>query len=113
MSQAVQCFLNHPQQTAIAHLLFKPLEYQVLHDIQSILAVPHAAQELLSAEKTPTLSAALPAFEMLLDSWINLQKELPMLAHYIGAGIFKIQEYVNKGRKSRAYALAMSEYMFV
>ncbi|KAJ6473957.1 hypothetical protein C8R47DRAFT_1053485 [Mycena vitilis] len=104
---AVQCFLNHPQQSAIANLLFKPLEYQVLHDIQSILAIPHAAQELLSAEKTPTLSAALPAFELLLDSWINLQQELPMLGHYIGVGITKIQEYVNKGRKTRAYALAM------
>ncbi|KAJ7464855.1 hypothetical protein B0H11DRAFT_2159707 [Mycena galericulata] len=104
---AVQCFLNHPQQTAIAHLLFKPLQYQVLHDIQAILAVPHAAQELLSAEKTPTLSAALPAFEMLLESWLNLQQELPMLAHYIGVGIVKIQEYAAKGRKTRAYALAM------
>ncbi|KAJ6552172.1 hypothetical protein B0H10DRAFT_1262256 [Mycena sp. CBHHK59/15] len=105
---AVQCFLNHPQQSAITHLQFDPLQYQVLHDIQSILAVPHAAQELLSAEKTPTLSVALPAFEMLLESWLSLQATLPMLAHYIGVGIVKIQEYINKGRKTRAYALAMS-----
>ncbi|KAJ7696975.1 hypothetical protein B0H17DRAFT_1266691, partial [Mycena rosella] len=104
---AVQCFLKHPQQSALAHLIFTELEYQVLHDIQAILAVPHAAQELLSAEKTPTLSAALPAFEMLLDCWINLQTQLPMLAHYIRVGIVKIQEYVNKGRKTRVYALAM------
>ncbi|KAJ7235800.1 hypothetical protein C8J57DRAFT_1088647, partial [Mycena rebaudengoi] len=104
---AVQCFLNHPQQAAIAHLLFTPMEYQVLHDIQAILLVPHAAQELLSAEKTPTLSVALPAYELLLNSWLHLQTELPMLKHYIGVGIDKIQEYVDKGRKSRIYALAM------
>ncbi|KAJ7721832.1 hypothetical protein DFH07DRAFT_867753 [Mycena maculata] len=105
---AVQCFLNHPQQTQIAHLLFTTPQYQLLHDIQTILAVPHAAQELLSAEKTPTLSAALPAFEILLESWIDLQTKLPMLSHYIGVGIVKIQEYAAKGRKTRAYALAMS-----
>lgn len=49
---------------------------------------------------------------MLLQSWINLQQELPMLAHYIGVGITKIQEYVNKGRKTRAYALAMGTDSF-
>jgi hypothetical protein len=76
--------------------------------IQAILLVPHAAQELLSAEKTPTLSVALPAYELLLNSWLHLQTELPMLKHYIGVGIDKIQEYVDKGRKSRIYALAMS-----
>lgn len=46
---------------------------------------------------------------MILDSWINLQQQLPMLAHYIGVGVAKIQEYVTKGRKTRVYALAMSE----
>ncbi|KAJ7633847.1 hypothetical protein DFH06DRAFT_1004046, partial [Mycena polygramma] len=104
---AIQCFLKHPQQENISHLLFNEEQFQVLSDIQLILSIPHAAQELLSAEKTPTLSLALPAFELLLVSWLNLQKELPELAHYIGVGITKIQEYVNKGRKSRIYALAM------
>jgi hypothetical protein len=51
---------------------------------------------------------ALPAFEMLVYSWSNLQTEIPELAHYIGVGISKIQEYVEKGRQSRIYALAMS-----
>ncbi|PPR08201.1 hypothetical protein CVT24_001388 [Panaeolus cyanescens] len=64
-------------------------------------------QELLSFEKTPTLSVALPAFEILVDSWLTLQQTIPELAHYIGVGIAKIQEYVTKGRKSRIYALAM------
>ncbi|KAF7372144.1 Dimer-Tnp-hAT domain-containing protein [Mycena venus] len=104
---AVQCFLRHPQQLSLAHLLFTEDQFQVLNDIQLVLSAPHLAQELLSAEKTPTLSMALPAFELLLKSWLQMQQTLPELAHYIGVGIAKIQEYVNKGRKSRVYALAM------
>ncbi|KAJ7113970.1 hypothetical protein C8R44DRAFT_630501, partial [Mycena epipterygia] len=99
---AIQCFLKHPQQDSLSHLLFIQEQYQVLTDIQLILSIPHAAQELLSVEKkkTPTLLMALPAFELLLESWLNLQTELPELAHYIGVGIAKIQEYMNKGHKS-------------
>ncbi|KAJ7243484.1 hypothetical protein C8J57DRAFT_1040176, partial [Mycena rebaudengoi] len=104
---AVQCFLKHPHQESLSHLLFTEDQFQVLSDIQLILSIPHAAQELLSAEKTPTLSMAPPAFEIPLVSWLNLQIEMPELAHYIGVGIAKIQEYVNKGCKSRIYALAM------
>ena len=73
-----------------------------------VLDKPLSTQELLSAEKTPTLSVALPAFEMLVNAWTNLQAVLPELSHYIGVGVYKIREYVQKGRKSRIYALAMS-----
>jgi hypothetical protein len=92
--------------------MFTVDEYQALHDIHAVLECPHTVQELLSAEKTPTLSMALPAFEMLVQSWLNLQKEIPGLAHYIGVGISKIQEYVQRGRQSRIYALAMSKFLF-
>jgi hypothetical protein len=102
-------YLNHPKQASIANHLFDEMQYQVLHDIRSILQVPHAAQELLSAEKTPTLSQAIPAYEMVVQAWFDLQKVLPELAHYIGVGIAKIQEYVAKGRTSRVYALAMGK----
>jgi len=40
---------------------------------------------------------ALPEFEMLIVSWLSLQETIPELAHYIGVGIAKIQEYVKKG----------------
>ncbi|KAG5637368.1 hypothetical protein H0H81_004793 [Sphagnurus paluster] len=103
---AVTVFLQLPKQIEYSHLLLIEMEYQVIHDIQSILSIPHAAQELLSAEKTPTLSMALPAYKMII---INLQQEIMILAHYIGVGIYKIQEYVSLGRKSPIYAMAMSE----
>jgi hypothetical protein len=99
-----------PKQIELAHLLFTEPEYQALHDIQVILSIPHAAQELLLAEKTPTLSMALPAYKMIITGWLNLQKEIPALAHYISVGIYKLQEYVSLGRKSQIYAMAMSEF---
>jgi hypothetical protein len=66
----------------------------------------------LAAEKTPTLSLALPAYEALVLMWKELAKEIPELSHYIGLGIAKIMEYVSKGRRSRIYALAMSTTNF-
>lgn len=108
-NQAVQVFLNQPKHAGLISHLFTEDEFQVLHNIYSIFEVSHAAQELLSAEKTPTLSMALPAFEMLVVSWLHLQKAIPKLAHYIGVGIAKIQEYSEKGQKSRIYTLAMSK----
>ncbi|KAF9523888.1 hypothetical protein CPB83DRAFT_750385, partial [Crepidotus variabilis] len=73
----------------------------------TVLEKAHSAQELLSAEKTPTLSAALPAFELLLVAWTNLQKEIPEISHYIVVSVMKIREYVEKSRSSRIYALAI------
>ncbi|KAF5369673.1 hypothetical protein D9615_010259 [Tricholomella constricta] len=91
---AIERFLQLPKQIDLVHLLFTETEFQVLHDIQTILSIPHAAQELLSAEKTPTLSMALPAYEMIITAWLNLQKKIPILAHYIGVGIHKLQDSI-------------------
>ena|ERR1700722_1949678 len=107
--QAIQHFLSLPTYTSLTHHLFNDKQWQVLHHIHHILEIPSVAQELLSAEKTPTLSIALPAYEMLLVAWTNLKAAIPELSHYIQVGIAKILEYVSKGRRSRVYALAMSK----
>jgi hypothetical protein len=88
--------------------LFRPKEYEVLHHIHQILEIPHKCQELLAAEKTPTLSLALPTYEALVLMWKELAKEIPELSHYVGLGISKIMEYISKSRRSRIYALALS-----
>ena len=90
------------------HHLFKPKAYEVLHYIHQILEIPHQCQELLSADKTPTLSLVLPTYEMLVVLWGQLALALPELSHYINLSIAKIMEYVSKGRRSRIYALAIS-----
>jgi hypothetical protein len=66
-------------------------------------------QELLSAEKCPTLSLALPVYEKLVVHWTALSGTIPELAHYIRLGIGKVMEYVAMGRRTRVYALAMSK----
>ena len=66
-------------------------------------------QELLSAERCPTLSLALPIYEKLVVHWRALSETIPELAHYIRLGIGKIMQYVAMGRRSRVYALAMSK----
>ncbi|KAG2738634.1 hypothetical protein P692DRAFT_20757971, partial [Suillus brevipes Sb2] len=48
-------------------------DIDVLRDIHQIIEVPHAAQELLASEHTPTLSMALPTYELLLTKWTELK----------------------------------------
>lgn len=78
----------------ISHHLLSEDEFDVLQDIHQVLEIPHVAQELLSAEKTPTLSMALPAYETLIELWKGQQKKIPELEYFIGIGIAKIEEYV-------------------
>jgi len=80
----------------------------VLTDLHEILKLPHATQELLSAEKTPTLFFTLPAFKILVDSLLQKQKVIPKLLHFIGVGISKIIKYLRKCRQSQIYALVLS-----
>lgn len=84
-------------------------QLSALRDIIKILEVPHAAQEALSHEQTPTLSMALPAFEYMLIAWRRLKVQYPQLEHAIQAGLDKIEVYVKKARQNKVYALAMSE----
>lgn len=105
--QPVEHFLSQPSMSEFTHHLFKPKAYEVLHHIHQMLEIPHRCQELLSAEKTPTLSLVLPTYEMLVVLWGQLSHAIPELSHYIRLGIGKIMEYMSKGRRSRIYALAM------
>ncbi|KAJ2927910.1 hypothetical protein H1R20_g9190, partial [Candolleomyces eurysporus] len=82
-------------------------EIKVLTDVHQVLEVAHKAQELLSAEKTPTLSIAFPAYEIVVEKWKALRETIPELSFAIDAGIQKIEEYMGEGRKSRIYAHAM------
>jgi hypothetical protein len=90
------------------HHLFTSKQYKVLGHIHQILEIPHRCQELLTAEKTPTLSMALPTYEKLVELWKSLALAIPEMSHYIGLAVVKIMEYVSKGRRSKIYALAMS-----
>lgn len=85
---------------------------KVLIDIVEIIRVPHKTQELVSAEKTPTLSIALPAYEFLVLNWQQLQHDMPSFAPFIQKGIDKVTHYVLKSRQTKVYALAISMCAF-
>ncbi|EPQ60967.1 hypothetical protein GLOTRDRAFT_30409, partial [Gloeophyllum trabeum ATCC 11539] len=107
MYPAVNCFLHHPKQEEIKyHIISKP-EQRVLLDIREYLQVPHSVQEVVCSDRTPTVPIVIPLYEMLLAALRRLLDSLPKIAHAISAAIFKIEEYVKKGRRSRIYALAM------
>ncbi|KAG8753668.1 hypothetical protein FRC11_007210 [Ceratobasidium sp. 423] len=82
-------------------------QYEALQDIVTVLSIPHSAQELLSAEKTPTLALAFPVFESVIQTWEQLAQKIPELGYAIGCGIHKIREYVSRTQQARVHTLAM------
>ncbi len=71
--------------------------------------VPHAFQQILSAEKTPCISDTLPAFEAMRSTWEALQEELPHLSEIIDAGLDKLTEYRNRADDVDVHFLAISK----
>lgn len=103
--------MQNPE-VAVQHQ-FSEQEILVLQDVLQVLESPHRVQELLSGEKTPTLSCTLPAFEEVIDYWKTLRITIPELDHYINIGIRKLEEYVGEARKTRVYAHAMGAFFIL
>ncbi|KAJ8581993.1 hypothetical protein M405DRAFT_776899, partial [Rhizopogon salebrosus TDB-379] len=93
LNPAIQSFLLETQNADIADFSLDVKDTEVLRDIHQIIEVPHTAQELLSSERTPTLSMALPAYELLTSKWTQLQSTIWELSHYIGVGLDKLKQY--------------------
>ncbi|KIY61634.1 hypothetical protein CYLTODRAFT_362592, partial [Cylindrobasidium torrendii FP15055 ss-10] len=86
-------------------------QFRVLKDIRRFLAYPHFMQELLSAERTPTLARVIPMYERLIQLLRNkVRVKLPKLRHAIDASIAKLEEYLDHARCTDLYVLAMGEY---
>ncbi|QRW11789.1 AC9 transposase [Ceratobasidium sp. AG-Ba] len=82
-------------------------QYEVLQGISTILTIAQRAESLLSAERTPTLSLALPVYDTVIDLWSECRTVFPELSSAIDAGIMKLEEYVHKSRRSPAHIFAM------
>lgn len=76
------------------------------------MQIPHAFQQRLSAEKTPTLCEALPAFEAMKKKWEEQQVENPESAYIIDAGLDKLETYRDCAALVPAYVLAMGMSYF-
>ncbi|KAJ6542330.1 hypothetical protein DFH09DRAFT_928851 [Mycena vulgaris] len=105
--QAVDRFLNAPAQDEIAHHSFDAMTLRVLGDIRRFLEVFHVVQEIVSAQKTPTLSMVLPLYENLIVMLKNLATDLDEISHAIKASIRKLEDYLSLSRRTRMYSLAM------
>jgi hypothetical protein len=103
LSQAIRIFLLKDKNASISHHALTDLQSKVLDEIQQFLALPHAVQELVSAEKTPTLPVVLPTYEKLLHLFKLMKPRLPN----IDAAIEKLSAYFARTRKTRIYALAL------
>ncbi|KAK1215115.1 hypothetical protein PQX77_022287 [Marasmius sp. AFHP31] len=102
---AIEKFLlNHGD---LSDLVLTPVLLQVLNDIHTFLSLPHALQEIVSAQKTPTLSVVILLYEQLISRLNNLIK-LPLLEHAIWASIDKLKEYLMKARTKQIYVLAIA-----
>ncbi|KAH7325342.1 ribonuclease H-like domain-containing protein, partial [Rhizoctonia solani] len=93
---------------ALAEHTITHRDFEVLYDIRTVLGLAHRVQELLSSDKTPTLSYALPLYHALIDQWRQLQHTLPALSYAIGAGIKKIEDYIARVWLSPAYIIVMA-----
>jgi hypothetical protein len=111
--QAIEEFLMKPKHQEISHHSLSEMALCVLDDIRTFLRVPHIVQEIVSAEKTPTLSIVLPIYEKLIVMLKNLQAQLPEIAHAINASMEKLEEYLAYSRRTKIYALAMGILFFL
>ncbi|KAJ6608504.1 ribonuclease H-like domain-containing protein, partial [Mycena sp. CBHHK59/15] len=82
-------------------------DWDALKAFQRILAVPHAFQQKLSAEKTPTLGHALPAFEAMISAWQKQQLSHPETADIVQKGIDKLESYRDRVKEVPVYILSM------
>ncbi|KAK0466052.1 uncharacterized protein EV420DRAFT_1261279, partial [Desarmillaria tabescens] len=55
--------------------------------------VPHAFQQKLSADKTLTLSLAIPSFQCMIQIWQNMKETFPPAASALDDGLAKLETY--------------------
>ncbi|KAJ6586163.1 ribonuclease H-like domain-containing protein, partial [Mycena capillaripes] len=110
LREAIDKFLSDTQFQDLKKYKLSDKEWEALEAFKRILAVPHAFQQRLSAEKTPTLGDALPAFEAMISQWEKQQAQHPETAHIVQQGIDKLECYRERVEDVPAYILSMREF---
>ncbi|KAJ7604850.1 ribonuclease H-like domain-containing protein, partial [Roridomyces roridus] len=109
---AIERLLDEYEETDLGSKRLSAATRKVLADIRDFLLLLHSVQEIVSAEKTPTLSIVLPIYEQLIQMLRDFAQQHPKLRVGINAAVKKINEYLGKSRRTQVYALAMSESLF-
>ncbi|KAF8841277.1 hypothetical protein BDN67DRAFT_901808 [Paxillus ammoniavirescens] len=84
-------------------------EWEALELFRNILVVPHAFQQRLSPEKTPTLSYAILSFRAMMVAWEKQIDDIPELEGIIQSGLDKLDSYKGCMDSVPAYVLAMGK----
>jgi hypothetical protein len=72
------------------------------------IQVPHAFQQRLSSDTTPTLCDTIPAFEAMKSVWNKQKMEMPNVVSIIDCGLKKLGEYQERIGLVPVYVGAMS-----
>ncbi|KAJ3566999.1 hypothetical protein NP233_g6642 [Leucocoprinus birnbaumii] len=103
--KAIDEFFN--QEPDLHKYALTDYDWHILQDYQTILAVPHAFQEKLSGEKTPTLGNVIPTFQIFIKKWELYKESMPNYSEVIEAGLSKLIDYYDKMIGIDAYTLAI------
>ncbi|KAF5353369.1 hypothetical protein D9756_007869 [Leucocoprinus leucothites] len=95
------------QNPDMVHVPLLECDWVALGIYVKILAVPHAFQQVLGAEKIPTLCDILPSFNTMIQAWRKLQLKFPAYSMVIEAGITKLVNYQCHISHVPAYLLAI------
>jgi hypothetical protein len=75
------------------------------------LKIPHAFQDILGTESTPTLPYTIPAFAAFIERWCEMEEEELEWYSIIQPGLAKLADYEQALTKTPAYILAMGMYI--
>ncbi|KZT55765.1 hypothetical protein CALCODRAFT_410032, partial [Calocera cornea HHB12733] len=107
--EAVFLYTEHAEK--LARFRISSQGWQRIQQVAEVLEIAHEGQQLLSADRQPTLHLAIPAIEYPMDAWEKLEegkyKADPEMCSVLKAGIAKLGIYYLEMEKTDAYAIAM------
>ncbi|KAG1846477.1 hypothetical protein C8R48DRAFT_616251, partial [Suillus tomentosus] len=105
-------FFDAWTQCNISEKRLSEMNWQFLQDLEVILEAPHADQQKLSSESTPSLSYAIPVFEEMIKSWESIGLHTPHCKPVIDIGLTWASKYTDQMGATHAYAVATCHPMF-
>ncbi|PBK87891.1 hypothetical protein ARMGADRAFT_938281 [Armillaria gallica] len=106
LCKGIELFLNKQDFADLCKHKLSEDEWKALEIIHQILAVPHTFQQKLSANKTPTLSLAIPSFWQMIQLWQGIKITFPDAVPALDEGLEKLATYRERLDIVPAYTLA-------
>ncbi|KIM34693.1 hypothetical protein M413DRAFT_75735, partial [Hebeloma cylindrosporum] len=106
-------FLSMPDFEDLRRYYLTGADWEALQAFYDILSIPHAFQQRLSAEKTPTVCEAIRSFSAISEVWKEHQDQYPETSNIVQAGIDKLEEYSDRTSLTPAYTVAMCTSSYI